>query len=358
MRRLIAFTTAMVLLLALSPCAFAREILARPEEGQIIFVDADNDTQYYADFPLSSLKSVQRIEDDLLIELPAARLVLRSFFSKLGEWRSISFSDAKSIGGADFDAEGMYTGKFSTAEQFEKSGSTVSSAGTVMTVIFSPYGTEVLCGEEAVGYELRSACIQAAELIKPVEKPDWQKLQRLYFEIVQESDGFLRPVRAKAVFNDGITVKAVNPSVVYISGSLSLLPLSAGRATVSYEDGQGTELFTLDVRCETDGQDGLSLSSLCPCCRSTQGRQLHYLLCGHYSCQDGYNEDEHFPAECGTVGHCGSEGDHSMCKNCLGPVCIGGSHGYGQCIHVHNWMPITKYTSRCVVCNAEYTRPA
>ena len=358
MRRLTAFAMAVLVLLALSPCAFARETLARPEEGQIIFVDADNDTQYYADFPLSSLKSVRRTEDDLLIELPAARLVLRGFFARLGEWRSIDFSDAKSIGGADFDEDGTYTGKFSTAGQFEKSGGTVSRAGTVLTVMFSPYGTEVLCGENAVDYELRNACIQTTELIKPVEKPDWQKLYRLYFEIVQESDGRLRPVRAEAVFNDGITVKVVNPSVVYISGSLSLMPLSEGRATVSYEAGKGAELFTLDVRCEADGNGGLSLSSVCPCCQGDQGGQLHYLMCGHYSCQDGYNEAGHFPAECGTVGHCGAEGDHSICKNCLAPVCSGGSHGYGQCIHVHNWMPITKYTSRCVVCNAEYTRPA
>lgn len=358
MRRLTAFALALALLFTLSPCAFARETLERPGEGQVIFVDADNDADYYADFPLSALKDARRTEDDLILELPAARLVLSGFFTRLGEWRSVDFSDSKSIGGADFDGAGMYTGRFSTAEQLEKSGGTVSRAGTVLTVMFSPYGTEVLCGENSVDYELRNACIEAAELIKPDGKPDWQKLYRLYFEIVRESDGSLRPVRAQAVFNDGLTVKAVNPSVVYISGSLSLLPLAQGRATVSYEDGQGAELFSLDVRCEADGQGGLSISSLCPHCQQEQGGQLHYLVCGHYSCQEGYEEAGHFPAECGTVGHCGAEGDHTKCKNCLDYMCNGQSHGVGQCLHAHSWMPITKYTSRCVVCNAEYTRPA
>lgn len=357
MRRLLAFALAAVLLLTLSPCAFAGELLTRPEEGQIIFVDADNDTSYCADFPLSSLKAAGRRGDDLLIELPAARLVLRGFFTKLGEWRSIDFSDGKSIGGSDFDEDGIYTGKFSTAEQLEKSGSTVSRADTLLTVVFSQYGTEVLHGESAVSGELRQACIEAANLIKPVEKIDWRQIYKLYFEIVQETDGSLRPSRARAVFNDGITVSSINPAVVYISSSLSLMPLSAGRATVSYENALGDRLFSLDVCCAEDGNGGLSVSSLCPHCQLTQGCQLHYLICGHYSCQDGYSNSGHFPADCGIAGHCGAEGDHSKCKNCLEYVCNGQSHGIGMCRHAHNWMPINMYTSRCVVCNYEYTRP-
>lgn len=358
MRRLAACVMAAVLLLMLSPCAFAAELLPRPEEGQIVFVDADNSLDYRADFPLYALKSAGRSGDDLLIELPAARILLRGFFRPLGEWRSLSFSDGKSIGGGDFDTEGSFTGTFSTADSMERHSTAVRAAPPLLTVEYSQYGIEILQEGKAVYGQLREDCLELLNRIYPLGKPDWQRVYRLYFEFVQQPDGSLRPSRCKVSFVNGLTVSSVNCAVACISDSLSLLPISVGRAELCYENALGQELLRLNIRCAADENGALYLSSLCPGCGETQGEQLHYLQCGHYSCQEGYDAVSHGAADCGYAGHCASEGDHTKCKNCLEPVCNGQNHGFGQCQHVHNWMPVSVYTSRCVVCNYEYTRPS
>lgn len=357
MRRLAASVTALVLLLMLSPCAFASEILPRPEEGQIVFVEAENNVDYCADFPLYALKSAGRQGDNLLIELPAARILLRGFFRPLGEWRSLSFSDGKSIGGGDFDDDGRFTGTFSTADSMERHGTAVRAASPLLTVEYSQYGIEILQEGKAVYGELRDSCLELLDRIYPLGKPDWQKVYKLSFEFVVEPDGSLRPSRCKLSFVNGLTVSSVNCAVVCISDSLSLLPISVGRAELRYENAIGQELLRLNIRCASDESGRLYLSSVCPGCGETQGEQLHYQYCGHYSCQEGFSAEGHGGADCGYAGHCVSEGEHSKCKNCLEPMCNGQNHGFGQCLHVHNWTMVSIYTSRCVVCNYEYTSP-
>lgn len=358
MRRLAAAVMAVVLLLTLSPCAFAAEMLPRPGEGQVVFVEADNDVDYLADFPLSSLKSAGRMGDDLLIELPAARMILKGFFTRLGEWRSVEFSDGRSLGGADFDADGNFTGTFSTVDSLERRSTAVRASSPVLTAEYTQYGIEVYDEGTAIHGEVKEACLELLNVLYPRGRPDWQKVESMYFDFVREPDGSLRPSRARVGFTNGLSVSSVNPAVVCIIDSLSLMPISVGRAVVSYENGLGKELFSLDVRCVADEQGALSVSSLCSGCGEMQGGQLHYLVCGHYSCQDNSEDSEHSPAVCGIAGHCSAEGEHTKCKNCLGPVCDGQSHGFGQCLHTHNWVPVSVYTSRCIVCNTEYTRPA
>lgn len=359
MRRLAASVFAAFMLFMLSPCAFASELLTRPEEGQFVLVDADNHVDYRADFPLSALKSASRSGDDLLIELSAGRLLLCGFFKPMGEWRSVAFSDGKSLSGGDFDVDGLFLGSFSTVESLEKhSSSPIRAASPLLTVEYSQYGIGVYDEGQAVYGELRDVCIEHVNKIYPPGKPDWQKLVKLYFEFVQETDGNLRPSRAKFAFTNGISVSAINPAAVCISDSLSLLPLSVGRSYISYENALGDELFSLNVRCGADEKGELYLSSSCSACGETQGELLHYLPCGHYSCAQEHNPEVHGEAACGYAGHCLSEGDHSKCKNCLEALCNGQSHGYGQCQHMHNWVPVSVYTSRCIVCNYEYTSPA
>lgn len=358
MRRLAASFMAAVFLLMLSPCAFAAEILPRPGEGQIVFVDADNDVDYRAAFPLSALKAASRSGDDLIIQLPTSRMMLKGFFSRLGEWRSVEFSDGKSLGGADFDADGNFTGLFSTTDSLERHSTAIRAASPVLTAEYTQYGIEVYDNGSAVHGEVKETCLELLKVLYPMERPDWQKIESMSFEFVQEPDGGLRPSRARVSFADGFTVRSVNPAAVCISDSLSLMPISVGRAVVSYENALGQELFSLGIRCDADAHNELSVSSVCSCCGETQGSELHYMACGHYRCQHGSENAEHSPAVCGIAGHCSSEGEHAKCKNCLGPMCDGQSHGFGQCLHTHNWVPVNMYTSRCIVCSAEYTRPA
>lgn len=360
MRRFAAFLMAALFIIGLAPCAFASELLARPGEGQVIFLDADNDLEYSVDFPLCALEEAMRDGDDLILILPAAKLVLRGFFRPLGEWRGLSFKEGVHIGGADFDDEGRFTGQYSTVDEVQKQGSPLPAvAPELITARYTQYGIEILQGEHAVYGEVRDACMGQLAALSLVEKPDWQRVRSLFYEFALESDGALRPLRCYSQFNDGITVRCIKPQAVFLSGSLSLAPLSVGRASVSYENALGNVILALDVRCFVNESGQLQLSIPCDSCGGDQGGALHYCICGHHSCEENYDEAGHGIAECGIAGHCMSEAEHSRCKNCLEPVCNGQKHGYGQCTHVHNWMMMSIYTSRCVSCGYEYTsKPA
>lgn len=357
MKRFLCLFMATLFIIGLTPCAFAIEVLERPGEGQVIFVDADNELEYGVDFPLCALKEASRDGEDLILILPAAKLMLRGFFSPLGDWRSISFSDGTRIGGSDFDADGRFTGQYSNVIESKKSPSLSTLAPELITARYTQYGIEILQGEHAVYGELRDACTALLSSLSLVEKPDWQRVQSLFYEFALDFDSTLRPLRCYSQFNDGITVRCVKPQVVFISGSLSLAPVSVGRAIVQYENSLGAELLSLDVRCFENESGQLELSVPCESCGGNQGKALHYRICGHYDCEENFNEAGHGIAECSIAGHCVAEGDHSRCKNCLEPVCNGQGHGYGQCKHTHNWMMISIYTSRCVSCGYEYTSP-
>lgn len=362
MKKLALFLSIIMVFSVLSPFAAAMELLEKPGAGQVIFTEADNSLDYRADFPLSALTGAFREGDDLRLEFPAARLTLRGFFAPLGEWRSISFSDGNSIGGADFDESGSYTGSFHNVLDKDKSGQSAKqdalAAGVVADVIwlrYSSYGIEVLYHGESIWGELRDSCMEAASLITPYGPPELRLISELKYEFLLKDGGYT-PVRAYTEFANGLSALTVNPACIYLADSGSIHPLSEGRAAVSYSNSYGDTLLTLELQCQRDESGALNVLCLCPNCGEDQGGTLHFQPCGHYSCADGFDAAGHGIAPCGVAGHCASEEGHEKCSNCHGYICDGKNHGIGACEHAHDWVPISLTSSRCASCGYVYTR--
>lgn len=358
MKKIALLLTVLMVFSVFSPFALAADTLSRPGEGQVVFTEANNNADYAADFPLSALTGAFRENDDLRLEFPAARLTLRGFFTPLGEWRSISFSDGGSLGGADFDEDGNCTARFHdmlTLDKRNHAGKTSAQLPTVQ-VQFGMYGNRALAdGAELYG-DLQRACFDAVGSIFPVERPNWGIYEAIRYELAVSGDGDIVPLRAYTDFVTGVRAATVNPQRVYLSDSFTLVPLSAGRALISFTNRQGDRLLDLELVCSEDANGALTVSSECPGCGGQQGCELHYALCGHYRCSETFADSEHAVPQCGIVGHCISENEHEKCRNCLGYTCSGGMHGIGYCKHEHNWVDLTAKTSQCVSCGYVYNR--
>ena len=355
MKKLLALMLCAALFLCLAPSVFASSLLPKPGEGQVIFLEADNDLEYRADFPLSAVTAAKWLGDDLYLQFPAAKMTLKGFFAPYGEWRRLHFSDGMSLGGADFDENGLFSGVFSHVTELGKAPDK-ESAPTVnpIKVDLTQSGLNIVQDGQGLYGELRQRCVDITNMLTMNTSPDWQLMQSRCFEFYFGEDGDIVPAKTSVSYHDGIDVQCVNPQVVFISGSLSLVPIAEGRAILSYENRLGDELIRLNVRCAYDEAGQLKLHAPCESCGGNQEGQLHMLICGHYSCQAGFDMAGHEKAQCGIAGHCASEGEHGRCKNCLEPMCTGDGHGYGLCLHEHNWMPISAHSSQCVSCGYTY----
>ena len=359
MKKALVLTLILAVFLSFSPGALAGYSLAKPSAGQVIFIEADNALDYEAAFPLSALTGAFREGDDLRLEFPAARLTLKGFFSRLDEWRSISFAGGGSLGGADFDEEGRCTKSFHSVLDMEKRSDSPKSTGLgaeSVTLRLSPYGTEVFVGDEVIWGELRERCIGAFAAVYPFEKPDWNSVLELRCQFLMGEDGSLEPVRFYSDFADGVSSEIINPARVCSVSSLQLLPLSEGRAVVSFSNRLGEKLMSADVLCRRDESGALTAECICDSCGKVQSGSFHYLSCGHYSCDEGFDPAGHGIAECQTAGHCMSQQGHDRCSNCQQFVCNGQTHGSGLCQHEHNWVATSRISSRCVSCGYVYTR--
>lgn len=133
---------------------------------------------------------------------------------------------------------------------------------------------------------------------------------------------------------NGWTYTSSNPEVAFILSSSELLPTGQGEAEIVVCDESGEELdrFTATVGY---GNRARRISAPCSQCGKDQGKYLHLLECGHFSC-DG-NAYGHAKGECSRTGHYNCDGlDHGLCSNCLSWLCSG-EHGVGVCTHVHSW---------------------
>lgn len=361
MRRLCAAILALTLFFMLSPCAFAATGLQRPGEGQLILMDCDNSLDYRADFPLAALRNAFRTEDDLVLEFPAARMHLKGFFSPLGDWRRLYFSDGGSIGGGDFDADGSFKGSLSDVSSLEKAGEqnrqqALSAPVGSLTAEYSQSGFSLYKDGHGTFGELRQACLEAANALCPDGQPDWKVFYKLLLEFRETEDGGVELLRAEAQLHNGLLLRCTNPGKVFIADSSRLFPVSEGRSLLRFYNERGEELMGLEARCVRAEDGGLAVQCICPGCKEDQGEALHALLCGHFSCDEEYEGLAHESADCGIAGHCAAEGEHQRCGNCLEPVCDGQQHGFGLCLHQHNWVLISFYASRCASCGYEYSR--
>lgn len=362
MKKLCSFILAAVLFLWLSPCVFAQTLLEKPGAGQLVFFEADNAAHYQADFPLCSVSLAYREQDDLVLQFPAAKLTLRGFFGPMGEWRSLSFTDDRSISGSSFDGDGNFTGSYSKGDSFKKSelGETKSAFGTsvfpsMAHVALSQSGSSVSLDGLIINGKAAEPYTQAVAELVAGRTLDWQKKNGETHRFMLRPDGSLKPMESIHEFSDGISVYVLNPHCLIPGESLCLSALCEGRAHLSFSNSAGEKLMELDVQCVQNENGTLVPRSLCPHCGHEQGEKLHLQLCGHFDCDGAWQAADHKLGECGLAGHCAEEGEHSKCVNCGRFVCDGQYHGIGVCEHVHNWVMQSIFSSRCSGCGMVYT---
>lgn len=372
MKRCMAALLALVLALRLSPSAFADELLARPGEAQISYIQAGDYEIYRGEFYLCALTSLEREGDDLKLCFDNSRIVLRNFFATRDVRRSFYFLDGTVIDASDFDADGQYTGTLhdgtlvSKGDEAEKSADMTAANVARITVTKRRGTSEIKDSTGAAVYgEVRAAALAAADVYAALGC-SWNDVSVMSLEMVRTGDGSMSVERELLECTDGVSVINRRPSVVHIAGSAVLVPVARGRATVMYLNALGQELQRLSVRVAEEGTE-LTMECACPSCNEDQGMALHMQSCGHYSCIAGFDAQEHAVPECGIAGHCVlDEADHGKCRNCLQTLCNGGAHGTGVCQHQHTWQQVSysspsattagESVAKCVVCGMTYTQ--
>jgi len=163
---------------------------------------------------------------------------------------------------------------------------------------------------------------------------------------------------SSAVYKGGVIsyTNGVKEHILGVPGEL-LESCGAVSAPVARAMAEGVKkLLSADVLCRRDESGGLCVEYVCDSCGKAQSGSFHYLSCGHYSCDEGFDPAGHGIAECQTAGHCMSQQGHDRCSNCQQFVCNGQAHGSGLCQHEHNWVATSLISSRCVSCGYVYTR--
>lgn len=373
MKRCMAALLVLAVALCLSPSAFADELLARPGEAQITYIQADNFETYRGDFYLCALTALEREGDDLKLCFDNSRIVLRDFFATRDVRRSFYFSDGAVIDASDFDESGQYTGALhdgalvSKGDEAEKSADMTVANAARITVTKRRGASEIKDSTGAAVYgEVRAAALAAADVYAALGC-SWNDMSVMSLDMVCADDGSMRVERENVECTDGVSVINRRPSVVHIANSAALVPVTRGRATVMYLNALGQELQRLSVRV-TEGNDGaLTMECACPSCNAEQGTALHMQPCGHYSCDAGFDAQQHAVPECGIAGHCVlDEAVHGKCRNCLQTLCNGEAHGTGVCQHQHTWQQVSysspsattagESVAKCVVCGMTYTQ--
>ena len=371
MKKICAVIITLVMVLTLSPCAFAAVTLEKPSSGQLIFCDADNYESYTADFYLSALSYIQRVDNDLELGFSNARIVLRDFFATRDSMRSIRFLDGSSVSADDFDENGTYTGEY-----YDGYISDLSSTPKEMNFDYEDDETYIIYSKSSTGTtmkysdgqsvlgEQRAEVTSLADEYIALAGGEVDGTLELKFSVAD--DGSLSLDKETLTNGDGLTVVITRPDIVYMPDAFNLLPVSKGRTSVSFTNSLGNELQRLNIRV-TDDNGTLAVICNCPACGEDQGSTLHLAPCGHYRCSDDYDESTHGIPECGIAGHCTTDGQtHSICTNCRKYQCNGEAHGGGICEHVHNWTQ-KSYTAPtassngesvavCTTCGAEYTQ--
>ena len=356
-----------VLVLRLFPAAFAEEHMEKLVDGQIVLISADNGESYYADFYLSAVDSLSRSGEDMTISFGNSYYLLRGFFSGGREARILSFSDGQTVSGNDFAPDGIFRGEYVTGAVLEKSNQQARidtfqnpSAAYDYTVRVDYGGLTVIKDEMAVYGEEKQRCLAKFELICGDGKAYRQSgtVVQLY---LKETDGELSAVRETVDTPDGYAISTPMPECVAIRSSSEIAAMGEGRTMVTFTNSLGESTARMSVRVSETGE----LFCPCPCCGEETNGKLHLLSCGHYSCQDDFDPDQHRQADCLVAGHCASsELTHGKCRNCQGLLCDGKQHGAGYCKHVHNWQIVAyvpptaeapgSSTSRCMTCGAVY----
>lgn len=158
-----------------------------------------------------------------------------------------------------------------------------------------------------------------------------------YEEMTYEMDenGDIKALTQYIIGKDGSKTVTEDPNVVFLDSPTKFHATGAGETRVVRYDAEGNEVAVSNIKVSGTSFSNFQLRNECSKCLEDQGSKLHYMSCGHYSCEVG--RDGHGDAACGTLGHYACDGgDHTICFNCRNCVCNGREHGIGVCPHVHN----------------------
>lgn len=146
-------------------------------------------------------------------------------------------------------------------------------------------------GGQAVYGALRANAVAAADELTALGC-DWARVESIQFDFEADTDGSVRCTRQTLTDADGLTAVNLRPETVYVADGCTLIPVSAGRAAVSFTNALGDSLQRLSIRV-TDAGGALTVECLCPECNEDQGSTLHMRACGHYACSPGFDVAAH-----------------------------------------------------------------
>jgi hypothetical protein len=326
--------------------AFAMEHIESADSGEIAFIDADNGLSYTADFYMSSVNELKRDGDNLHINT-GGEITLNEFFSQGRDSRILMFADGRYVSGADFDADGGFTGSYVSGTVGEKENQQLRVEYAQNPEEFYDYtvtrdasGLNALSdGAIASGEAKQLCCDKYAELYGDTKyAPTVYLSNSLYLH--ENQDGALTAVKQTLKAVNGYTVVSTAPEIVCVIDAETVAARGEGRAVINYSNELQERIASLSFKVERSG-DEFTMESVCPCCGENTGGEIHLASCGHYKCDAKYGED-HEIADCQIAGHCRtSDITHEICKNCRGYLCDGKQHGSGHCKHVHDWFCVS-----------------
>lgn len=163
---------------------------------------------------------------------------------------------------------------------------------------------------------------------------NWDLFDRAELEMELDADGVVTVTSQTMYALNGSKLVNSNPMVAILESPTKLHPTGAGSADISLYGADGTLLQTAAISVTGSSFSTFSMTNTCSVCSEEEGSGFHLMSCGHFLCQTG--SAGHGAASCGTLGHFACDGaNHSICYNCLRPLCNGGEHGEGICPHAH-----------------------
>lgn len=164
---------------------------------------------------------------------------------------------------------------------------------------------------------------------------NWDLFEYEEMTFSMDADGDVKALSQYILCKDGKKVETSDPNIAFIDSPTKVHATGAGAADVTTYDAEGNALAVSNIEVTGVSFSSFVLVNKCGSCGEDQGSSVHFMSCGHFSCEVG--RDGHGDAGCWTAGHYKCDGgDHSYCSNCLAPVCNGKEHGVGVCPHVHN----------------------
>ena len=189
-------------------------------------------------------------------------------------------------------------------------------------------------GEKVPGY-IWEDVVEEFHRLRHKNPVNWDLFEYEEMTFAMDDKGDVTALTQYIICKDGKKVETADPNVAFIDSPTKVHATGAGATTVTTYDTEGNVVALSNIEVTGSSFSTFVLINRCDKCGEDQGSDIHFMSCGHFSCEVG--REGHGDAGCWLPGHYKCDGgDHSYCSNCLAPVCNGKEHGVGVCPHVHN----------------------